>query len=152
MNRTVDEVMTRNPTTVRPDTPLQEAIRILVEQKITGLPVVNTMGELVGILTESDLMWRETGVETPPYIMILDSLIYLQNPARHEKEVHKVLGQTVGEVMSEHVFTIHSGQTVKEAAILMHEKKVRRLPVVEEKGGRLLGIVTQSDILRSMIT
>jgi len=152
MTQTVNEIMTSNPITVKPETPLQEAIKLLVKQEITGLPVVNEKGELVGILTESDLMWRETGLETPPYIMILDSVIYLQNPAQHEKEVHKVLGQTVGEVMSKQVVTINSGKTVKEAAILMHEKKVRRLPVIEEKEGKLIGIITQSDILRTMIS
>ncbi len=151
MTKTVSEIMTSNPITVTPETPLPEAIQILVDQKIGGLPVVDSTGELVGILSESDLMWREAGLETPPYIMILDSVIYLQNPAQHEKEVHKVLGQTVGEVMSDQIITINAEQSVKEAATIMHENKIRRLPVIEEKEGKLVGIITQSDILRTMI-
>ncbi len=151
INQTIDKIMTVNPKTVQSDTPLSQAIKLLVDNKISGLPVVDSEGKLVGILTEGDLMWQESGLEAPPYIMILDSLIYLQNPARHEKEVHKVLGKTVGEVMSDKVIIIVANQTVKEAAILMHDKKVSRLPVVQEKGGKLIGIVTQSDILRTMI-
>jgi CBS domain-containing protein len=147
----VNEVMTSNPIIVRPETALSEAIRLLVDNKITGLPVVNEEGKLVGILTENDLMWRETGLESPPYIMILDSIIYLQNPSKHEKEVHKVLGQTVKDVMSDKVTTVNSHQSVKEAAVIMQEKRIRRLPVIQEQDGRLIGIVTQSDILRSMI-
>jgi CBS domain-containing protein len=151
INQTVDKIMTVNLKTVQPDTPISEAIKLLIENKISGLPVVDQQGKLLGILTEGDLMWQESGLEAPHYIMILDSVIYLQNPARHEKEVHKVLGKTVGEVMSDKVITITSGRTVKEAAILMHDKKLSRLPVIEEKGGKLIGIVTQSDILRTMI-
>jgi CBS domain-containing protein len=149
MNRTVEEVMTPNPETVKPETPLKEAIKLLVEKHISGLPVVNDVGKLVGIISESDLMWQETGVETPPYIMILDSVIYLENPARHDKEIHKALGQTVKEVMSDKPITIKPHQTLKEAAHLIHEKKIRRLPVVNSDE-QVIGIITQGDIIRTM--
>lgn len=131
MNKTVGEVMTPNPITVKPETPLKEAIALLVEHKISGMPVIKEGGELVGILSESDLMWQETGVEPPPYIMILDSIIYLQNPNRYDKEIHKALGQTVADVMSDKPITISSTKTIKEAAQLLHQKQIRRLPVVD---------------------
>lgn len=150
MTKTVADVMTPNPTTVTPQTPLQEAIQLLANQRISGLPVVDDSGKLIGVLSETDLMWQETGVEPPPYIMILDSVIYLQNPARYEKEIHKALGQTVGEVMSNHPISIKSSQSLKEAAHLMHEKKIRRLPVVNDQGDQVIGILTQGDIIRSM--
>ncbi|MGL5793968.1 MAG: CBS domain-containing protein, partial [Waterburya sp.] len=75
MNKTVAEIMTTDPITVSPETSLQEAIQILVEKKISGLPVVNSEGKLVGIISETDLTWQATGVDTPPYIMFLDSVI-----------------------------------------------------------------------------
>lgn len=149
MAKTVADVMTSAPVTVKPQTPLQEAIKILAEQKISGLPVVNDTGKLVGIISESDLMWQETGVEPPPYIMILDSVIYLQNPARYDKELHKALGQTVGEVMSEKPISIKQNQLLREAAHLMHDKQVRRLPVLDE-AGQVVGILTRGDIVRAM--
>ncbi len=149
MNKTVAEVMTSPPLTVKPETPLKEAIKILVENKISGLPVVDQNEQLVGILSESDLMWQETGIEPPPYIMILDSLIYLENPSRYEKEIHKALGQTVGEVMSDQPISIKPHQSLKEAAHLLHEKKIRRLPVLDDSG-KVLGIITQGDIIRTM--
>lgn len=149
MNKTVADVMTKEPITVMPQTPIQEAIEILAAKKISGLLVVDDNGKLVGTISESDLMWQETGVETPPYIMFLDSVIYLQNPARHNKEIHKALGQTVGEVMSDRPITIKANKSVKEAARLMHEKKVRRLPVVDEQS-QLIGIITQGDVIRMM--
>ena len=149
MTKTVAHVMTPDPITVEPQTPLTEAIRILAEKQITGLPVVDQGGKLVGVISESDLMWKETGVDPPPYIMFLDSVIYLQNPARYDKEIHKALGQTVGEVMSDSPITIDPHSSLREAAHLMHEKHVRRLPVVDSEG-KVIGILTRSDIIRTM--
>jgi CBS domain-containing protein len=150
MTKTVADVMTPDPIVVSPQTSLQEAIKLIVEKHISGLPVVDEAGKLIGVISESDLMWQETGVDTPPYIMFLDSVIYLQNPARHEKEIHKALGQTVGEVMSDRPITIAPDRPLREAAHLMHDKKVRRLPVVAEGDGKVVGILTQGDIIRSM--
>lgn len=150
MTKTVAQIMTQNPITVTPQTPLSEAIKIIADKKISGLPVVDDEGKLLGIISETDLMWQETGVEPPPYIMILDSVIYLQNPARYEKELHKALGQTVGEVMSDEPISIKPTQSLKEAANLMHEKKIRRLPVVDENNTKVIGILTQGDIIRTM--
>ena len=96
MSRTVADFMSSPPLTVTPQTPLSEAIQLLAQQKITGLPVVDEQGQLVGVIADTDLMWQETGAEPPPYIVFLDSVIFLQNPARYEQELHKVLGQTVG--------------------------------------------------------
>ncbi|MEA5512329.1 CBS domain-containing protein [Crocosphaera sp. UHCC 0190] len=150
MTKTVADVMTPNPITVTPQTPLSEAIGVLAEKRISGLPVVDELGKLVGVISETDLMWQETGVEPPPYIMILDSVIYLQNPARYEQEIHKALGQTVGEVMTAKPISIKASQSLREAAHLMHEKKIRRLPVIDDNNTKVIGILTQGDIIRTM--
>ena len=106
MSKTVIDVMSRDPILVHPQTTLKEAIQILAEKRISGLPVIDNTGKLVGIISETDLMWQETGVTPPAYIMILDSVIYLQNPGTYERDLHKALGQTVGEVMSKNPLTI----------------------------------------------
>ncbi|MDJ0577054.1 MAG: CBS domain-containing protein [Xenococcaceae cyanobacterium MO_234.B1] len=149
MGKTVADIMTPNPISVTPKTPLKEAITILAEKKISGLLVIDEQGKLTGMISESDLMWQETGVETPPYIMLLDSVIYLQNLSRYEKEIHKALGQTVEDVMSDRPITVQSHQSVREAARLMQDKKIRRLPVVDREG-KIIGIITQGDIVRMM--
>lgn len=149
MSKTVAEIMTTDPVTVSPETSLQEAIQILAERDISGLPVVDKQGQLIGVISETDLTWQATGVDTPPYIMFLDSIIYLQNPAKHNEEVHKALGQTVGEAMSEKPATVQPNQLVREAARIMHEKKVRRLPVVNEQS-ELVGMITQGDVIKMM--
>ena len=149
MVKTVAEIMTREPIVVTPATPLKEAIQILAERHISGLPVVNEQGVLVGVISESDLMWQETGAEPPPYVMVLDSIIYLQNPHKYEQEIHKALGQTVGEVMTSHVTTIKPQKSLQEAAHALQQKQVHRLPVLDD-AGKLIGILTRGDIIRAM--
>jgi CBS domain-containing protein len=149
MSKTVAQVMTHNPIMVNPQTPLKQAIQILAEKQISGLPVVDDMSKLVGIISETDLMWQETGITPPAYIMLLDSVIYLQNPATYERDLHKALGQTVGEVMSNNPITIRPDQSLKAAAKIIQDHKVRRLPVVDD-AGTVIGILTRGDIIRTM--
>jgi CBS domain-containing protein len=149
MPKTVADVMSREPITVRAETPLKEAIQILAERRISGLPVIDDTGKLVGIISETDLMWQETGVTPPAYIMFLDSVIYLKNPATYDRDLHKALGQTVGEVMSKNPVTISPDKSLREAARIMHDRSVHRLPVVEGDG-QVIGILTRGDVIRAM--
>ncbi len=149
MAKTVAEVMSRDPIVVRPETPIREAIKILADRCISGLPVVNEAGKLVGVISETDLLWQETGVEPPVYIMFLDSVIYLENPARYDKELHKALGQTVGEVMSHHPIAVKPDLPLRQAARQIQEKSIRRLAVTDDEG-KVIGILTPGDIVRAM--
>ncbi len=149
MAKTVADVMSHDPIVVQPETPIKDAIKMLAERRISGLPVVDQTGKLVGVISETDLLWQETGVTPPAYIMFLDSVIYLENPARHDKELHKALGQTVGEVMSGDPVTIAPDQPLRKAAKLMQEKSIRRLAVTDE-AGKVIGILTPGDIVRVM--
>jgi CBS domain-containing protein len=149
MSQTVADLMTRDVLTVKPTTPLSDAIKLLVDRHISGLPVVDDAGKLVGVISESDLMWREKGLDLPPHILFLDSVIYLENPLQHERDLHKVLGQTVGEVMTDRPISITINSTLPMAARIMHDKKIHRLPVVDAED-RPIGILTQSDIVRAI--
>ncbi|HEY9656400.1 MAG TPA: CBS domain-containing protein [Crinalium sp.] len=149
MPKIVADVMTRDPLTVTPETPLTEVIRTISERKISGLPVVDNTGKLVGVISETDLMWRETGVKQPPYIMLLDSVIYLENPGQYERDLHKALGQTVKEVMSQKPITVTPEKSLREAAQLMHDHKIHRLPVLDADG-QVVGILTRGDVIRVM--
>lgn len=150
MSKTVADVMSRDLIMVKPQTPIKEAIQILAERSISGLPVVDDAGKLVGVLSETDLLWQETGVEPPLYIMFLDSVIYLENPARYDQELHKALGQTVGEVMSTNPVTVKPDQPLRKAAKLMQEKSIRRLAVTDNED-KVIGILTTGDIVRAMV-
>lgn len=149
MPKTVADVMSHDPITVSPDTPLGDAIKILAERRISGLPVVDQSGKLVGVISETDLMWQETGVTPPAYIMLLDSVIYLENPARYDRELHKALGQTVADVMTKIPITVKPDKPLREAAHLMHERNIHRLIVLDDND-TLVGVLTRGDIIRFM--
>ncbi len=149
MPTTVGDVMSRDPVTVKPETPLGEAIKILADRRISGLPVVDDHGKLIGVISETDMMWQETGATPPAYIMLLDSVIYLENPARYERELHKALGQTVGEVMTKDPVTVYPEKPLREAASMMTERQIHRLPVLDQ-AGQVIGVLTRGDIIRFM--
>jgi CBS domain-containing protein len=143
----VADVMTQNPITVRPDTPLDQVMAILAQQQISGLPVLDQADRLVGVISEADLMWQLTGVLPPTYVTILDSVVMVKNPLSANRDRHRALGQTVGEVMTTPAISVAATATLPAAAQLMHDH--RRLPVVDGEG-HLVGIVTRSDIIRTM--
>ena len=144
----ISDGMTPNPMAVTSTTPLNQAIQIIANRHISGMPVIDE-DQLVGVISESDLMWQETGANPPPYIMVLDSIIYLENPATFEKELHKALGQLVGDVMTKEVITIQSKDSLQAAAKLLHRRNVHRLIVVDE-AQKVVGILTRGDIIRYM--
>jgi CBS domain-containing protein len=149
MAATVADFMTPDPITVRPQTPLTEAITLLAERRISGLPVVDDQNRLVGVVSEGDLMWRESGVQTPPYLMLLDSVIFLENPLKYERELHKALGETVQEVMTKKPITISATQSLPDAAHLLTERQVHRLIVVDSDQ-TVVGVLTRGDVVRAL--
>ena len=99
LQQTVGEVMSAPVLTVTAETLLQDAVSVLNDHHVSGLPVVDGEGVLIGELTEQDLMVRESGVDVGPYVMLLDSVIYLRNPLNWDRQVHQVLGNSVGDLM-----------------------------------------------------
>ena len=149
VERRVSEVMTTPVRSVSTTTPLQEAVQLMSEHHISGLPVVDASGALVGELTEQDLMVRESGFEAGPYVMLLDAVIYLRNPLNWDKEVHQVLGSTVAEVMNTKVHTCSAGLALPAAASLLHERSTQRLFVLDD-ARRPVGVLTRGDVVRAL--
>lgn len=146
----VRDVMTPDPLTVTPDLPVKEAARLMVERKIGCLPVLEG-GRLVGIVTEGDLIMQDVKVEFPTYIHLLDGFIlYPPATTRFESELRKAVSADVSHVMTRDPVTIGADASVEEAATRMVDKDVDRLPVME--GDRLVGIVSKSDIVRSLVS
>ncbi|MEB3334934.1 MAG: CBS domain-containing protein [Cyanobacteriota bacterium] len=149
VERPVAEVMTTPVFSVGPATPLQEAVTLLSSHHISGLPVVDGAGALVGELSEKDLMVRESGFDAGPYVMFLDAVIYLRNPLEWNRQVHQVLGSTVGDVMSPHVHTCPTTTRLPEAARLLNDQRIQRLFVVDDQGA-MVGVLTRGDVVRAL--
>ena len=148
VQRLVSEVMTQPVISVTPQTPLQEAVKLLSEHHISGLPVVDG-GKLVGELSEQQLMARETGFEAGPYVMLLDSVIYLRNPLNWDRQVHQVLGNTVGDLMRRDSHSCATNLPLPKAASMLHDKGTQRLIVVDENRCPV-GVLTRGDVVRAL--
>ncbi|MEW5762733.1 MAG: CBS domain-containing protein [Bacillota bacterium] len=142
------DIMTTGVVTVGPDDEIEKAARLLVEHRISGLPVVDREGRVVGIISEADLVVQEKEIRAPVFTVLLGSIIYLENPNRFLNELRRLAALRVGELMSRTVYTVGPGDPVRKIATIMVEKGVNRVPVVD-KDGKLLGIVSRQDIVRA---
>jgi CBS domain-containing protein len=144
----VRDFMTRDVLTVRPDTPIQQIISVLAGQAISGLPVVEG-DRLVGIVSEGDLVMREKPLHLPAAIAFLGEMLVVENPQRTFEDLRRHVGATAADVMTREVQTIGPDAPIEEAARIMHDRDLKRLPVLE--GGRLVGILTRKDLIRALL-
>jgi len=143
----VRDIMKTQVTTAARDTPVSELARLMIAQHVSGIPVVEH-DAVVGIVSESDLIVRNTRLEPPAFFQILDGRFPLETPAHYQKRLQHMLGTHAGEVMTEEVVTIGPEADVEELAALMVKRRHSPIPVVED--GRLVGIVSRADIVRMM--
>jgi CBS domain-containing protein len=138
----VKDVMTTAVVTAQPETTFKEAAELLLDHGVSGLPIVDGDGRLLGLVTEADLMSKEAfGFrEARPLGAIVDLL------AGNRRWVDKAAGLTAGEVMTTDVVTAGPREDIAVAARRMLHWGVKRLPVVED--GRVVGIVSRPDLLR----
>jgi CBS domain-containing protein len=138
---TVSEVMTRDVVFLTPETPLKDAAVVIAERGVSGVPVSDQEGRVVGVLSETDLLVKQGG---PPHRV--GGLFHWLVETASAPDAAKLRARTVGEAMTAPAITIEPDQPVTEAARRIVERQVNRLPVVED--GRLVGIVTRADLVR----
>lgn len=141
----ISEVMTRDVITVGMESSIIEAARLMLQNRISGLPVVDANKNLVGIVTEGDfLRRRETGTQRqrPRW------LEFIVGPGKLASEYTHATGRRVDEVMSDAVYTATEDMPLEQAVHLMERYRIKRLPVV--RGKALVGIVTRANILRTV--
>lgn len=138
----VRDTMTVDVATVTPSTPLKDAARLLVERRISGVPVVDG-GTVVGVLSEADVLEKERGGRLPQRRGALARLL----DRNGSPEPLKLEARTVGDAMSSPAITVEPEWTIPSAAERMLESGINRLPVVRQ--GRLVGIVTRADLVRA---
>ena len=139
------DVMTRTVATVRADTPLKDAIKRMVDSRISGLPVTDAAGKLVGILTEGDLLRRtETGTGRKR----AGWLEFLLGPNKAAAEFVRTHSRRVEDVMTPDVLTVTEDATLDDIVELMERKHVKRVPVV--RGDALIGVVSRADLIKAV--
>jgi len=144
------EVMTRDVVTVTTAASVTEVARLLVEHKVSGLPVVDEEHRVVGMITEGDLIYQDKKVHMPAFLEILGGVIYLENPQRIVNDLKKMTATKVAEVMTSKVYTVKEDASMEDIATIMVERQVNRLPVVDQ-AGKLVGIISRQDLVKAMI-
>jgi CBS domain-containing protein len=137
-----NQMMSRHVITIGPDAPLVDAIVAMLRYRVSGLPVVDEAGSLVGILSKSDFLRRaEIGTDQRPGRL----MTFLEGPDRVAVDFKREHGRKVGEIMTPNPITITEDTTVEEIARIMESRRIRRLPVLN--GDKIVGIVTDTDFL-----
>jgi CBS domain-containing protein len=140
---TVEDVMTRDVITVSPATPIHEAARLMVKHRVSGLPVIDAEGHLVGIISDGDLIVRQPRQKETPWWHL-----FFTKGEQIAREYQRAVGTTVGEVMTQPVVTISPVWGIEVAASILDTRDFRRLPVVLD--GRLVGIVSRADVIKAL--
>ena len=140
--------MTASPITVRPDDTVDVAMRALVDHEIDGAPVVDDAGALVGMLSNRDLIVQESRLHFPTVLSVLGASIEIGHK-RFDDDLAAALGSQVSDVMTTDPVTCEEGDTVEDAATLMHDHDIGQVPVV--RSGLLVGIVSRNDVLRAIL-
>ena len=137
------DVMTSPVVSIEPDASIWQAVRIMLQRHISGLPVIDQKGGLVGIVTEGDFLRRaETGTQRrrPRW------LEYLIGPGRLADEYTRSHGRKVSEIMTADPLTISEDTSVDEIVQLMEKRQIKRLPVVRDQ--EVVGIVSRANLMR----
>jgi len=147
---TAKDIMTKEVISVTPETEIAQAAKLLLTNRINGVPVINDTGELVGILCQSDLIIQQKNIPIPSLFTLLDGFIPLTSSKKLDKEVEKIAATKVANAMTSDPVTVNSDTGIEDVAALMVEKSYHTLPVVDT--GKLVGIVGKEDVLRTLIT
>lgn len=146
----VRDIMTTDVLTFAPGDTVTDAIAALIDRGVDGGPVLDDAGHVVGMLSTGDLIVGESQLHVPTVISLFGATLELPSSQRHfEADLAKALGATVGEVMSDKPVTCGPDDSLEQAATLMHDREVSRLPVVRD--AVLVGIVARNDILRTLV-
>lgn len=146
---TARDIMTRDIITVTEESTIKELARILTSNHISGVPVINDKGKLVGVVTQSDLIFQTKKVHIPTVITILDSVFYLENPDKMGEEMKKMAGTKVKDILTSSPITVTEETQLDEIATIMSEKNFHTLPVVNKD--TLVGVIGKKDIIRTLI-
>jgi len=139
------EIMTSPVITITPATSIAGAARLMLQHRISGLPVVNPKGEVVGIITEADLLRRAETGSVPHHPMWLELLL---GPGRLAKEYTEAHARKVGDAMTADVVSVPSHAELRDVVRLMSKRRIKRLPVIDD--GRLVGIVSRANLVRAL--
>ncbi len=141
----VKEIMVKDVDTIKPDENAKAALSLLFKMQISGLPVVDSQGKLVGMFTEKDVLKNVL----PSYLEKVGRFVYEENPKSIKKKFEDLANLAVSQLMYKEVVSTGENSTLCDAARVMLTQKARRLPVID-KSCKMVGIVARTDILKAL--
>lgn len=144
----VREIMTSPAITVAPETEIREVARLMHTHQISGVPVVDAAGGLLGVITEIDLIARNAPLREPRYIAVLSAMIpvSIEEYREYKEQLRQVLATSAADLMRDEVETVTPETEIHEILEIMLDPEITMLPVLE--GDTLVGIVTRTDLVR----
>lgn len=144
----VRDIMTTQVLTATAETPVAEVALTMVDRAVSGIPVLDAQGVVIGLITERELVVRSTRIEGPAFLPVLDARIPLETPGHYWRRIQHIVGTRAADVMAEDFETTAPEVDVENLAAVMARPGVNPVPVIED--GRLVGIVSRADIVRMM--
>lgn len=148
---TAKEIMNKKVITIKKDASIKELSELLVNNKISGAPVLDENGSLAGIVSEADIIVQNSDLHFPRYFKLLDAIIYLESLNKFKRSLQKHLATKVEDIMTVKVKTAGEDTPINEIADIMLDSRVNRLPVMD-KNNKLVGIITRADIVKSIVS
>lgn len=143
------DIMTTNVKVAKKSDTIYDIAKILIQEKIGGLPVVDDENRVVGIISETDIMKKEKYVNAPEFITFLQGVIYLDDFKKVEKDIKNIAAIQVKDLMSTKVVRVYEDDTFDDVANIMIKQSINRVPVVD-KDDKIKGIICRYDIIKSM--
>lgn len=147
--KTAKDIMTTDVIVAKKDDSLASVAELLIKEKIGGLPVVDNESKVVGIISETDIMKKETYIESPHIINFMQGLIFLDDYNKLEEDMKRVAAYKVEDLMSKEIIKVHVDDKFDDIANLMIKKSINRVPVVDDDNN-LKGIICRYDIIKAM--
>jgi len=143
----IKDIMTKDPVTVNPQMSVHALAELLVKRNISGAPVVDASGKLIGLVREEGVIFQDKKVHLPTFISLSVGFLTL-GAKQYSEEVKKITASSVEDIMETDIITVSVDMTLEDAATTMIEKGMYYLPVLD--GTVLAGVITKRDIVRAI--
>lgn len=144
------DVMIKNVIFINKEDKLDEIISVLMQNHVSGVPVIDKDNQLVGMVTEKDLVTKEKGLNISSYMEFMASILFIDGKLLRNVNKKKIETLTAADVMSTPVYAVHLEATIEEIVSLMMNRHINRIPVID-KENKLVGIIGRNDLLPILI-
>jgi len=145
---TAKDIMSANVVTVKKDASIDALAGLFVKHKVNGIPVVGDADDVIGIVTEGDLIEQNKNLHIPTVITLFDAVIFLESNKKFEAEMKRLAATKVEDIYQSKVLTVNPDEPVTRVAAIMADEDIHTLPVVRD--GKLVGVIGKLDVIKAM--